>query len=88
LQTLEELRQKNRRIQDSLNRIQEIAMAQEQLEQQRKDSGRSGLGSYSDMNGYSDDKQGMGGFAGGDTKKRRGVSSFTCIASAPLLMIF
>jgi hypothetical protein len=75
LQTVEELMQKSRRIEDSLKRIREMVIAQNQaMEQQMKDSGRSGPGSYSDMNGYPDDKQGMGGFAGGDTKKRRGVS--------------
>jgi hypothetical protein len=76
LQTVEELMQKSRRIEDSLKRIREMVIAQNHaMEQQMKDSGRSGPGSYSDMNGYSDDKPGMGGFAGGDTKKRRGVSS-------------
>lgn len=73
LQTVEELMQKTRRIEDSLKRIREIVINQNNaMEQQMKDSGRSGPGSYSD-NGYSDDRQGMGGFAGGDTKKRRGV---------------
>ena len=75
LQTVEELKQKSRRIEDSLKRIREMVIAQNHaMEQQMKDSGRGGPGSYSDSNGYPDDRQGMGGFAGGDAKKRRGVS--------------
>lgn len=70
--------QKSRRIEDSLKRIREMVIAQNHaMEQQMKDSGRNGPGSYPDMNGYSDDKQGMGGFAGGEAKKRRGVSACT-----------
>jgi hypothetical protein len=72
---VDELMAKSRRIEESLKRIREMVMAQNHaMEQQMKDPGRHG--SYSDINGYSDDKQGMGGFAGNDTKKRRGVSFF------------
>jgi hypothetical protein len=76
LQTVDELMAKSRRIEESLKRIREMVIAQNHaMEQQMKDPGRNGSGSYQDMNGYSDDKPGMGGFAGGDTKKRRGVGS-------------
>jgi hypothetical protein len=74
LETLGELEAKNKRIEESLKRIREMVIAQTQMEMQIKDAGRNNSGSYHDMNGYQDDKQGIGGFAGGDTKKRRGVS--------------
>jgi hypothetical protein len=70
-----ELLQKSRRIEESLKRIREMVIAQHYaMEQQRKKPEPSGSENYTDMNGYADEKQGMGGFANGDTKKRRGVS--------------
>ncbi|KIW03562.1 hypothetical protein, variant 4 [Verruconis gallopava] len=73
LQTVDELMAKSRRIEESLKRIREMVIAQNHaIEQQMKDPSRPVPANYPDMNGYSDDKQGMGGFAGSDTKKRRG----------------
>jgi hypothetical protein len=75
LPLVDELLQKNRKIDESLKRIRDLVIAQTQaMEQQMKDSGRNGPGSYQGDHGYGDDRMGGGGFANGDTKKRRGVS--------------
>jgi len=75
---VEELMQKQQRIQDSLARIRDVVLTQqaalaEQAQDQRfkAPDGRE----QDEQNGYQDDSRG-GGFAGSDPKKRRGVSLF------------
>jgi hypothetical protein len=69
--------QKSRKIQDSLYRIRDVVLAQTAaIEEQMKDSNRNVSNGYApDLGGYSDESKGSGGFAGPDTKKRRGVSA-------------
>jgi hypothetical protein len=67
------LRQSSRVI-ENLARIKEAVIAQQNaLAEQRA---RAVKGDYyeDDYNGLHDDYKGSGGFAGGDAKKRRGVS--------------
>jgi hypothetical protein len=72
---VEDALHRSKRISDNWNRIREAVIAQQQaLAEQRA---RVVKGDYyeDDYNGLHDDYKGSGGFAGGDAKKRRGVSS-------------
>jgi len=79
LQTVDELMQRSRKIQDSLLRIREVVLAQNAaMEEQMKDPARNAPSGYPpDTNGYSDEAKGQGGFAGGDTKKTTRTSCTT-----------
>jgi hypothetical protein len=77
LQTVDELLMKSEKMKDSLLRIREVVQQQHAaMEDQMKDPNRgSHLGYASETNtGYSDKIEGVGGFANGEGKKRRGVS--------------
>lgn len=72
---VEEMMQHSDRVAQNLTRIREVVIAQQHaLSEQRI---RAARGSYmNDEYGAVDgDYRGSGGFAGGDAKKRRGVSS-------------
>src|ERR1700712_5295557 len=80
LQTVEELMAKSQKLHDSLLRIRDVVLAQNAaMEDQMKDPGRgSHVGYGSESNGgYPDKIEGVGGFANGEGKKRRGVRAAT-----------
>jgi hypothetical protein len=73
LSEVEDAIRQSTRMMDNLARIKEAAIAQQNaLAEQRA---RAVKGDYyeDDYNGVHDDYKGSGGFAGSDTKKRRGV---------------
>lgn len=77
LQTVDELLMKSEKLKDSLLRIREVVEQQHAaMEDQMKDPNRDPHMRYaSEANGtYSDKMEGVGGFANGEGKKRRGVS--------------
>lgn len=73
---VEELMQKQQRIQDSLARIRDVVQQAALAEQAQDQRFKAPDGREQDeQNGYQDDSRG-GGFAGSDPKKRRGVGLF------------
>lgn len=70
---VEEMMQHSERVRLGLSRIMDVVIAQQNaLSEQRLRAARGPYDEYHSMDG---DYRGHGGFAGGDAKKRRGVSS-------------
>ena len=63
---------------------QNVAAAEVQM----KNPSQHGSGGYpGEMNGYTDEQKSGGGFANGDTKKRRGVSIDSPFSATSVLII-
>ena len=77
LHELDEMIQRSQRVTESMLRIRELVLTQQQaLAEQRLQTQayKSEAGYDEDQHLYQDDYKGAGGFAGADAKKRRGVS--------------
>lgn len=69
---IEDMLQKSSRITDNLRRIREVMVAQQHALSEHRARMARGSQMEDDYNGMPDEYKG-GGFAGGDSKKRRGV---------------
>lgn len=76
---VDELLDHSARIEESLRRIRDVVVTHQVAMAEQAQDLRCRPGSYEsgDPNSFNDDSKGAGGFAGPDSKKRRGVSSFS-----------
>ena len=80
LSEIDDMLRRQSRVLESLSRIKEVVITQQHAlaEQRNRDEANKVSSDYGeDGSGYSDKADGAGGFAGPDSKKRRGV----CIVS-------